>query len=266
MITKHKAILMETSQELIDRIVDGEMSPDELRKALEQLNAAPDLWRQCALSFLEAQAWREALRPMAKDVTLDQSPSEETFAGRSDWTLEAGPVIRVAAPPRRRIRSILAAGIGLVAFSLGWIGHELRSRIEAPNTALIPLQIGSPALREQAKGDLTPTPFSEPLRPGSLAGLPTDRLPTVREVARLRIGTGGETPAEVPILAGPGISERWLLEQPAPVSEHDRAVWQRQGYQLQQQRRFVSVLLEDGRRAAVPIDHVQVRYVGRDPL
>ena len=85
-------------------------------------------------------------------------------------------------------------------------------------------------------------------------------------MARLRIGTGGQAAAEVPILAGPGISRRWLLEQPPPVSEHDRAVWQRQGYQLEQRCRLVSVPLADGHRAAVPIDHVQVRYIGHDPL
>ena len=102
--------------------------------------------------------------------------------------------------------------------------------------------------------------------PGAIAGLPTDRVPTVREVARLRIGTGDATSAEVPILAGPGMSKRWLVAQPPPVSEHEQALWQRQGYQLEQTRRFISVPLADGRRAAVPVDHVQLRYVGREPL
>ena len=105
-----------------------------------------------------------------------------------------------------------------------------------------------------------------PLQPGAIAGLPTDRLPTVREVARLRIDIGDRTSAEVPIFAGPGITPRWLLEQPLPVSEHDRAVWQRQGYELEQRRRLLSIPLANGRRATVPVDHVQVRYVGQVSL
>lgn len=108
--------------------------------------------------------------------------------------------------------------------------------------------------------------FSTPMQPGSIAGLPSDRLPTVREVARLRFDTGDKTSAVVPILAGPGITPRWLLEQPPPVSEHDRAIWQRQGYELEQQRRLLSIPLADGRRATVPVDHVQLRYVGQVPL
>jgi hypothetical protein len=106
----------------------------------------------------------------------------------------------------------------------------------------------------------------QPFGAGLLAELPVDRVPTVREVARLRIGSSDASAAEVPILGGPGVSNRWLIEQPPPISEHLQAVWQQQGYQLEQTRQFVSVPLADGHRAAVPIDHVQVRFVGREPL
>jgi hypothetical protein len=57
-----------------------------------------------------------------------------------------------------------------------------------------------------------------------------------------------------------------VLDQPAPVSEYGRALWQRRGYELEQRRGIIAVLLGDGRRAAVPVDQVRVRYVGRDPL
>ena len=60
--------------------------------------------------------------------------------------------------------------------------------------------------------------------------------------------------------------ERWLLNQPPAVSEWERVLWERQGYQLEEQRKLVAVTLADGRRAAVPVDQVQVRYVGHDPL
>jgi len=142
------------------------------------------------------------------------------------------------------------------------MGHGLKARgkptvapVETASTEQIDRAFDGP------RSAITKTPW-----PGAIAGLPTDRAPTVREVARLRIGMSDQAAAEVPILAGPGIGGRWLMEQPPPVSEHDRAVWQRQGYQLEQRRRLVSVPLADGRRAAVPIDHVQVRYIGHDPL
>ena len=133
---------------------------------------------------------------------------------------------------------------------------------KTPTVLAEALKTPGPQANEAARRDESFTP----LQPGSIAGLPTDRLPTAREVARLRIETGDQRSAEVPIFAGPGITPRWLLEQPPPVSEHDRAVWQRQGYELEQQRRLLSIPLANGRRATVPIDHVRVRYVGQVPL
>jgi hypothetical protein len=102
--------------------------------------------------------------------------------------------------------------------------------------------------------------------PTSFAGLAADRSATVREVGRLRFGNDQMTAAEVPIFAGPGVDQRWLLEQPAPVSERDRVIWQRKGFELEQERRLVTITLGDGQRAAVPVDHLRVRYVGQDPL
>jgi hypothetical protein len=84
-------------------------------------------------------------------------------------------------------------------------------------------------------------------------------------VARLRIGSEGES-AEVPILAGPGIDEAWLRDQPPPVTEYGQALWQRHGYQVDQRRRIITATLADGRRVTVPVDQVQISYTGNDPL
>jgi len=45
----------------IDRLVDGELADAERRELLIQLENDPDGWRQCALAFLEDQAWRSAI-------------------------------------------------------------------------------------------------------------------------------------------------------------------------------------------------------------
>ncbi len=43
-------------------------------------------------------------------------------------------------------------------------------------------------------------------------------------------------------------------------------VLQQHGYQVDQHRRFISTTLADGRRVTVPVDLVQVRYTGNNPL
>jgi hypothetical protein len=269
MIDHHSdADSVEPLAELIDQIVDGGLTPAQLQRAVRELDSTPDGWRRCALSFIEAQAWGEAFRNL--DGTVEEKPrllpDSDCSAPAMTSTLRPGSTSNVIS--RRWIGDALAAGIAIIAFSLGWLVHGVRN----------PGQNDGPARPAEltAKVDPAPEPpvavASEPPavtdtpEPAPFSELPRDQIPTVQEVARLRIGTGDPYSPEVPILAGSGVNSRWLLQQPPPISDHERAIWQRQGYQLDQRRRVVSVPLGDGRRAAVPVDQVQVRYVGHVPL
>jgi hypothetical protein len=101
-------------------------------------------------------------------------------------------------------------------------------------------------------------------RPEQARSLPTVKE-VVRAVAHLHVGAKSAG-ADVPILAGPGIDEQWLKNQPPPVTEYDQVALERQGYQVDQRRRFFTRILADGRRLAVPVDQVQIRFTGNDPL
>jgi hypothetical protein len=227
--------------ELIDRMVEGGLTPAQLRRAVDELDRTPDGWRRCALAFLEAQCWSESLR----------NPEGGETTGLS--------VIPIPSRAGRRwIGAALAAGVSLVAFSLGWLGHSLRSGALGERPDDPPLIVSS---NPSGDGGSSAMPGPDPL-----PNLPGTRPPALREVAKLRVSAGESGAAEIPLFAGSGIDPRTLLEQPPPISEQGRAAWQRRGYQLEQQRRLVSIPLGDGRRAAVPIDHVHVRYVGQDPL
>lgn len=50
-----------TTNEQLDRLVDGELPPEERATLLDGLENESDGWRRCAVAFLEAQAWNEAL-------------------------------------------------------------------------------------------------------------------------------------------------------------------------------------------------------------
>src|SRR5262245_63838523 len=70
----------------LERLVDGEMSPEEYRALLASLDEEPGLWRQCALAFLEAQALRQELGTVHRGldvrecgpVTSDVAPRTST--------------------------------------------------------------------------------------------------------------------------------------------------------------------------------------------
>ena len=46
----------------LDRLVDGQLAPQEYRELLRQVEKDPDGWRQCALAFLQHQAMEKELR------------------------------------------------------------------------------------------------------------------------------------------------------------------------------------------------------------
>ncbi|QEH38876.1 hypothetical protein OJF2_74860 [Aquisphaera giovannonii] len=171
------------------------------------------------------------------------------------------PVVTRSRPAASAWMIAVAASI-VLAFggALGWLGAAAARRGASPAAAPESPRI---AASPGPKPDAPASP--PPLAPGEIPGLPAHRLPTVREVARLRLGEGPGG-AEVPILDGPGLDARRLLEQPPVVSDYQQAALRAEGYELKQDRRLVPFRLGDGRTAAVPIDRVRLRYVGNSPL
>ncbi len=115
---------------LLDRLVDGELSREEYQQALRTLSDQPGGWRQCALAFLESQAWRQSLEAF----TGKSSESGGGMSSRWDAVATAvesprpdrDAVVRKMASDRKEVRPRgpmlswlgLAASV-LLAFALG---------------------------------------------------------------------------------------------------------------------------------------------------
>ena len=94
----------------IDRLIDGELPEVDRIDLLRKIETEPDGWRRCALAFLEAQSWREALRACPAEA-FASLPGSGRLAGSK---VRRRPVmVRYAA---------LAAGMMLM-FGLGWAWH-----------------------------------------------------------------------------------------------------------------------------------------------
>ena len=252
-----------SNDDWIDRIVDGTLTPAELRAAVERLDRDPAGWKCCAVAFLEAQCWREALR----------SPDEPARISVEDRSM---PVPLLAAAPKQRrhrwLRNAVAAGVLCTSFALGWLGHAARP---ATSTRSVTTLVPGPILTHsppEIETEPERAPEIDPMRSTASESRPVtgDRaprlpVPRVTTVARLRFGADNAH-AEVPIVAGPGIDEEWLRRQPLPVSEHGQVVFQRHGYQVDQRRCLISAIMADGRRVAVPVDQILIHYTGNQSL
>lgn len=247
------------SDEIIDRIVDGELTPAELRAAFDRLDREPDGWKRCALAFLEAQCWRESLRTLGEPtrIPVDSRTLAVPLADTS-----------TSQKPRRWLRRVSMAATIAASFVLGWMGHTLRPLID-PDHSSPTLTHTTPAQQSKESAALLPDDPELPTR--TVAEEPRedrsqpDLSETVREVATLLLSSD-TAEGEIPILAGPGIDSEWVRNQPPPISERDQVILQRHGYQVDQRRRLITSTLADGRRVTVPIDQVQIRYTGNQPL
>src|SRR5262245_34370943 len=91
--------------ELIDRLVDGNLPDTERRRLLLRFESEPGGWRRCALAFLEAQAWQEAIGPLVTSTNAE--PSRVRVAKAKPW--------------RTAGRGFAVAASFLAAFVCGWL-------------------------------------------------------------------------------------------------------------------------------------------------
>jgi len=94
---------------LIDRMVDGELSPTQHRELLARLDDEPGGWRRLALAFVEAQVWRSALDSLSPAAAPPLVRSPGTSCRKKVFTWPRGMAI--------------AASL-MVAFGLGLAGRD----------------------------------------------------------------------------------------------------------------------------------------------
>jgi hypothetical protein len=218
----------------LDKLVDGELDDVQRRQLLMDLETQPDGWRRCALAFLEAQAWKDSLRGLAAPRSHDATP--HPLRPASWWSHSWGTLLAAAAS------FLVAFGLGLV-----WRG-------QADPADPVAIARTEPAQPPSAK--------STPAQPPEL-GLATDKPQWgTMTVALDRNSDGVLEPMELPVVRGPGIDEQWVRNQPLAIPSNMLRTLERLGHQVQHERQYYPFDLGDGGRVLVPVDELDVRYVG----
>lgn len=238
---------------VLDRLVDGELGEPERRALLAQLETEPDGWRRCALAFLEAQSWNDELRMLVGAATAECAQTAKT------------------AVPRRRTGSLLSvfnwAAAVLVAFTLGWLvrgtngwQHEGPERVAAPRVGAPANSAGSVA---HSEGNL-PSAEEPSESVASEDGINGDIDAARTLLATLSFPESDDETAQVqvPVYEGPEFDAAWLRDQPDVVPEYVKRQLERRGYEVRQQRRLYPFQLENGRQLVLPVDEVQVQFIG----
>jgi hypothetical protein len=242
------------NDELLDRLVDGELSLDEEHHLLRALEEAPGAWRRCALTFVEAAAWRRELAGVRAE-----SVHGSKRAGAADDAGAISPAVgqSIASPFRGRSLRIypllaVAASVAL-AFAAGW---------------LLPRAVRDGQMQPQdliAESDRGPS--AEQLVAPSRPVLAESRWPGVldpNQVMALVVTQpdGSERPVLVPLLdehaanrlAG-GITEAGFSSALPPSV---RRQLEQAGFRIELRRRYAPLPLDRDRHLIVPVEDTQI--------
>ncbi len=233
---------------LLDLLVDGELSDPERRELLERLDCVPGGWRSCALAFLDAQCWRESLSPLPRE----QAPPVAARApsSRPRRAVGLGTLLAMAAS------FLLALGLGLAVRSAWFAGAQSGGSLAGG-----PAEAESPRLPPQGE---SPLPSAPQLAKEDRRGPPAaPEAPAGKSWETVRVnlpGRLGEGQIDLPVTPAERLDESWL--RPAPLPDDLREGLRRMGYEIRQHRELVPAPLDDGRRVVMPVDQVEIRYVG----
>lgn len=219
-------------EDLLDLLVDGELNDTQRRELLKSLEHQPDGWRRCAMAFLEAQSWRGEMRQLLPSAAERSAPAEES---RPATAPAAAPPARRAPRSSGRWATPMAMAAGfLVALVLG-----TQIRLGSHD---------SPGRNGTDQADRAQSARSnDPWHMVTLTG---------------QDSSGNRQSVQLPAREEKSLDPSWWQPGSPAIPEDVRRALQASGHQIRQSRQFLPVPMQDGRRLVVPVDQVDVDYVG----
>lgn len=287
---EHSSEKLDVNSELLDRLVDGELTPQERRELLRRLEGEPQGWRRCALAFLEAQALEEELPGLLGEALAGLSgstaPSAAPAEAKSPQVPQPQPARREKAGGlKRQIPSALAVAASLLAAL--WLGSMWSPWHDRAADRPVDVATGggareSAASRADRSGESARPSESLPgrglagLGQGSPGGLsfplpgsgyrrsaPSAQGPW--EAVTLAVDGGREAAdhsIQLPARRRDRLDEQWLDSLPGAMPSSVVDALRHSGHEVRQQRQVLPLRMQDGRKLLVPIDDVEVKYRG----
>jgi hypothetical protein len=227
--------------ERIDLLVDGELPEAERRNLLSTLDDLPDGWRRCALAFLESQSWANEMRAIPCEQTAEPHATPAPGRGKAPFGFW-GTLAAMAAC------FLIALGLGSLLRGV-WApeGSGGTTPIELADTA----NVREEPRTESDEAESLPSP-DVPAESWKLVTLP------------LEDGRGGAVESiQVPAVERERFDAQWFEEFPTATMPAELLhALRRSGHRVFRNRQLIPVPIDGGRQLVVPVDEIEVRYVG----
>jgi len=242
----------------IDLLVDGELNEQRRRELLTGLDKTSDGWRRCALAFLEYQCWRQTCgsanadlksKPTTASLAPARKPGDSKPGDGTQYRRRPGAVAKAAGMLMAMAASFLfALGLGSMIWNADQQGH-----------------LGTSGGQQQA--GISAAQIATPTNPhdGSLVHDTKVVLPGKYQTVTItdKRPDGTKRSIQLPAVVQNSIDETRLRETPFAIPTELVQSFQKAGHNVRQSRRLVPFRMKDGRRLVVPVDQLDVRYVGK---
>jgi len=263
----HEDLLPILDPETLDLLVDGELPEAERRRLLAGLDAIPGGWRACALAFLEVQCWKEQVRAAVQTP----SPNEKAGIGSAAGGAEQATVLVSRRDPwPRRVWRLGGTVLAMAAsFLLTFV---------AATSLRTPREVAGTPGGEQLAGIVAGGPEAgAPVEPGGANGVgetgkeappapsPAGLSPPFRMVTVTLPGDqqGSTRTIRLPAVEADRIDDSWFGPDTDTIPAEVRAALEQFGYRVQSfHRQLIPVPTDDGRQLVLPVDQVELHYVG----
>jgi hypothetical protein len=212
------------TQAEVDRLVAGELPEEQRRRLLAWLDGQPGRWRFCALAFLEAQTWEAAANWQSQTTAIENAQPKQRVMERQ---------AAVTTARLRHVSGLALAGAIALVFVTGVFSGRFWSSFEES-------AIHEPAVQPDET---------------SPQGKPAPLLATVS----VRTNLDPQVSAQLQVPVAP-VDDATV---PAPAfSEYERMQWERRGFELNEEQRYLPARLPDGSDVFVPVNKVRLRLKG----
>ncbi len=249
----------------LERLVDGEMSPDEYRKFVASLEDVPDGWRRCALSFLESQAFSHDLEAHdleahdleAHDLKAHDLKAHDLKAhDLKDWVrdspgdeITASSLVVWRLLPRRWLELALVA---TVSFALAW-GSSIVIRSWWPaSDKVVPLdrQLADhlqETFQEESSQYVSPEkPLVNKVAPGNRVDPRSVRL----------VVNGREM--KLPVVDVESNASNMFDQRRSMIPDEVVHALERLGHRVQRSHHYIPLESLDGQELVVPVEDVEI--------
>lgn len=219
------------SEEAFDRFVDGEMSDEERRELLRLLEAgdgpSQDGWRKLALTYVEAQTWQGDLGALATSAQEAGAIAPSTPAPKT-------AAVAMKADPFKLLLAMAASF--LVALV---IGFQFRSGGSNASVAPIDNVASQPGPSDGDNSAIAKSTLPSAVPNGTQLSSGPNSAPVVT------VGDGA-----------------WRTNSTEAVPPNIAEMLRRLRHRIERKRSLVPVETEDGRRVLMPVEDIEVQYVG----